>query len=280
LVDASTAREGSEMGNRRSSGVHLAVWLFFAQGCLPPPEEDEPPIVLSDAGLAAEPDAVVEPPSLPSDPPVAPAEPEARVVLLIPGTTITGDFFDDMAARLRDDGYEPYVYEPPDLFTGSLAEGAEGIARVVDALKAERGVSRVDIVAECNGGVATRYYLQVLGGHTSVDRVVTFVSAHHGTWLSPVGSWVSGFRALEDITPGSDFLAALDAAPFPSGLELTSIYSCNDEFMLPYDTSVVDGATNVLFCDYYLKHFDGFWDPVVYGRITDALEGRSAPTYY
>jgi triacylglycerol lipase len=210
-----------------------------------------------------------------------PNEP-VRTVLLIPGTTIVGSFFDDMAGRLTADGFEPVIYEPPDLFTESLSIGAERIADEVDRVLAATGSERLHIVAECNGGVATRYFLQVLGGHDRVDQVITFVSAHHGTWLSPLGDWVTGFDSLADIVPESPFLNELNAAPFPAGLDLTSIYTCNDEFMLPYDTSVVDGATNVLFCDHYLKHFDGFWDPVVYDRILLSLQGKgaSAPTYY
>ncbi|MCC6877259.1 MAG: hypothetical protein IT378_23340 [Sandaracinaceae bacterium] len=232
-------------------------------GAGPGPEPDAGP--LGDAGAS----------------PIAPVPPPraTRTVLLVPGTMITGDYFETMAVRLEADGFDPVVYEAPDLLTGSLARGAERIGEAVDRLRAERGLDRVHIVAECNGGVATRYYLQVLGGHAAVDQVVTFVSAHHGTWLSPIGDWATGFQALEDITPGSALLATLDAAPFPPGLRMTSIYSCHDELMLPYETSVVEGATNVLFCDHFIMHLDGFWDPVVYERIADALEGRgdSAP---
>lgn len=205
-----------------------------------------------------------------------------RTVLLIPGTTITGDFYDEMAARLQADGFDPVVYEPPDLFTESLALGAERISDVVRTVLQETGEERLHIVAECDGGIATRYYLQVLGGHTAVDQVVTFVSAHNGTWTSPIGAWFTDWQALYDIIPGSPFMETLSAAPFPEGLSLTSIYTCNDEFLWPYTTSEVEGATNVLFCDYTIKHFDGFWDPVVYDRILAALEGRGddAPTYY
>jgi triacylglycerol lipase len=152
----------------------------------------------------------------------------------------------------------------------------------VDEILARTGEPRLHIVAECNGGVATRYYLQALGGFTQVEQVVTFVSAHHGTWLSPIGEWVTGFESLDEIIPTSAFMQELDSLPFPPGLELTSIYSCNDELMLPYDTSVVDGATNVRFCDHYLKHFDGFWDTTVYERILVTLQGQghAAPTEY
>lgn len=213
-----------------------------------------------------------------SSPPPAPT----RTVLLIPGTAITGDYFDSMAARLRADGFDPVVYEAPDLLTGGLADGASKLPDVVDARLRATGETRLHVVAECNGGVATRYWLQVLGGHAKVDQVVTFVSAHHGTWESPIGSWASGFQSLKDITPGSDFLAKLNAAPYPPSLHLTSIYSCNDELMVPYTTSVVPGATNVLFCDHALGHLDGFWDALVYERILATLRGKgdAAPTRY
>src|SRR4030095_13544076 len=37
------------------------------------------------------------------------------------------------------------------------------------------------------------------------------------------------WQALADIEPGSAFLTELDSSPFPTGLDLTSIYTCNDE---------------------------------------------------
>ena len=43
-----------------------------------------------------------------------------------------------------------------------------------------------------------------------------------------------------------------NAAPFPKGLSLTSIYSW-DEFLIPYTTSIVAGATNVLFRGHKIK---------------------------
>jgi hypothetical protein len=276
------------MHHRACFSLFVGAVIMVACAETPEPAEDgaASPAVGGGGGVAA--DAAVATGAGPSNAtgsgagaPAAEPQP-TRTVLLIPGTTIPGSYFDEMAARLSRDGFLPVVFEPPDLFTESLVTGAARISDQIDTVLAESGESRVHIVAECNGGVATRYALQVLGGWDRVDQVVTFVSAHHGTWLSPVGDWTTGFQSLADITPGSPFLTELDAAPFPAGLSFTSIYSCNDELMLPYDTSVVDGATNVLFCDYYVGHFDGFWDPVVYDRIHAALigNGDQAPNAY
>jgi triacylglycerol lipase len=203
-----------------------------------------------------------------------------RTVLLIPGTTITGDWFDTMHARLKNDGYNPIIFEPPDLFTESLVTGAKRIAAEVQRRLAESGETTLDIVAECDGGVATRYYLQFLGGDAYVERAVTFVSAHHGSWASPIAAWTTGWPALYEIIPGSRFMQKLNGTALPASVAFTSIYTCNDEVMYPYETSVISGATNVLFCDHYIGHFDGFWDRTVYERIRAALRDETAPTYY
>ena len=215
---------------------------------------------------------------------IAPAPPfeGTRTVLLVPGTTIGPEFFEPMRARLQRDGFAPVIWAPDDLFTGSLWIGAERIGDRVAQVLAERGEARLHVVAECDGGVAARYYAQVLGGSTKIDQLVTFVSAHHGSYAAPTGSWFTGWPALGDIKPGSAFLATLNGWPTPPDLKLTSIYTCWDEYLWPYSTSRVEGATNVEFCDEYIGHFDGFWNADVYHRILLTLRGTGAdaPTWY
>ncbi len=212
------------------------------------------------------------------------AEPEAdtpQVVLLLPGTSIGGDNFDLMAQRLSEDGFVPVVYEPEDLFTGSLAQGAEDVGAVVEALMEDYGVDTIDIVGQCDGGVVARYYLTLLDGAPNVGHLVTFVAPHHGSDLSGVGAWLTGWQALEDVRPGSAFMQTLNSVPLPAGLDMTSIYSCHDELMVPYTTSIVEGATNVEFCDHYVKHLSAFEDELVYERIRMSLDGvEDAPTAY
>jgi triacylglycerol lipase len=198
----------------------------------------------------------------------------AHTVLLITGTLITGDYFDTMGKRLEADGFAPVVFVPPDLFTHSLVEGAGRIAEAVGKVLAKSGEPKLHIVAECNGGVAARYYVQFLDGAKRVDRFVTMVSAHHGTYTSPLGSWVTGYDSLEEIKPGSSFLDKLNSVPLPPGLPTTSIYTCNDEVMMPYTTSRIPGAENVQFCAHYVGHFGVFWDELVYARIVAALRGN------
>jgi len=212
----------------------------------------------------------------------SPAFTGTRTVLLIPGTTIGPEFLVPMARRLRRDGFDPIIWAPHDLFTESLEVGAARIADKVRRVLAERGITKLHVVAECDAGVAARYYAQLLGGQREVDELITFVSAHHGTEAALLGAWFTSWQALRDIEPDSPFQARLNGTALPAGLKLTSIYSCRDEYMWPYTTSRVAGARNVEFCSRAIGHFDGFWDPVVYAHILATLRGRGAtlPSYY
>lgn len=201
----------------------------------------------------------------------------SRTVLLIPGTTIGPEFLVPMEARLKRDGFDAIIWAPPDLFTESLATGAARIAAKVEEVLAQRQKTRLSIVVECDGGIAARYYAQVLGGHARLDQLVTFVSAHHGSSVAPAGSWFTGWAALNDVKPNSALLNRVNAAPMPAGFKLTSIYTCNDEYLWPQSTSYVPGATNVEYCNRYVSHFSGFWDSVVYERILTTLRGEGPP---
>jgi len=205
------------------------------------------------------------------------------VVLLITGSTIVAEFFDVMRDRLRERGFRAVVYQPPELFTTSLKDGAERIGRVVEEVTKRTGQDRIHIIAECNGGIATRYYVEQLGGHEKVDRFVSFVSAHNGTTYFKLKL----FPAMAEIDPDSFFMRQMAESRLPEGAEtrMYSIYVCNDEVMKPHTTSAYPGAINIEICDedlaerarkrkpykvghtlgqimipMYRQHFACFWD--------------------
>ncbi len=208
---------------------------------------------------------------------------EQPVVLLITGSTIVAEFFDVMRDGLREQGYHAVVYQPPELFTTSLVDGAERIGKVVDEITERTGRDKIHIIAECNGGIATRYYVEQLGGHEKVDRFVSFVSAHNGTTYFKVPM----FPSLAEIDPESTFMRRAADSRLPEGAQtrMYSIYVCGDEVMKPHTTSAYPGATNIEICDedlaqrarkrkpykvnhtlgqvmipMYRQHFACFWD--------------------
>ena len=194
-----------------------------------------------------------------------------RTVLLITGVTIPAEWFDPIVLRLQRDGFNPVVYEPPDLLSGDLFDNAERLADVVEQVQADSGQDKIDILAECTGGLIARYYIQSLGGDQHVSRLVTFISPQHGVDKAPLAASIAGWTALDDLTPGSAFLHAVNDAPLPDDVAVTSIYSCTDEYIQPFTTSIIPGAHNIELCDGYIGHFRFFYDPDIYLIMHDAL---------
>ena len=194
-----------------------------------------------------------------------------RTVLLITGVTIKAAWLDPIAARLRRDGFKTVVYEPPALLSGSLFQASADLGAVVDRVRAESGEDKIDILAECTGGLISRYYIQSLGGDQKISRLVTFVSPENGINKLPLVSAFVNWPALHDLTPGSAFLRAVQSKPLPPGVPMTSIYSCTDEYIQPYRTSIVPGATNIGLCNGFVGHFQTMYDPSIYLVMHDAL---------
>lgn len=74
----------------------------------------------------------------------------------------------------------------------------------------------------------------------------------------------AGWPALYDLSPGSAFLTAVNKAPLPKDVAFTSIYSCTDEYIQPYQTSIIPGAKNIGLCKGFVGHFEFFYNPDIY----------------
>lgn len=202
-----------------------------------------------------------------------------RTVLLITGVTIPAEWFDPVKARLERDGFRTVVYEPPRLLSGDLFWNAEELGRVIDDIRAETGEERIDILAECTGGLISRHYIQALGGNDHVRRLVTFISPQHGLPKAAEAQLFVDWDAVQDLTPGSDWLETVNRAPMAPDVPMTSIYTCTDEYIQPYETSIVPGAKNIgLGCDgTFIGHFQFFYDREIYKVMRDELL-LAAPT--
>jgi triacylglycerol lipase len=194
-----------------------------------------------------------------------------RTVLLITGVTIPAAWFNPIVARLTRDGFRTVVYEPPALLSGSLFQASKDLGDVVARVKAESGQDKIDILAECTGGLIARHYVQSLGGASNVSRLVTFVSPQNGIPKARLAAALVRWPALYDLSPGSSFLNAVNEKSMPKEVPFTSIYTCGDEYIRPYQTSIVPGATNIGLCDRFVGHFQTFYDPKVYLVMHAAL---------
>ena len=198
---------------------------------------------------------------------------QPRTVLLITGVTIPAKSFDPIKVRLERDGFRTVVYEPPALLSGDLFENSERLASVVDSILAQTGESKIDILAECTGGLIARHYIQSLGGDEHVSRFVTFISPQHGIAKAPLAADIAGWPALYDLSPGSTFLETVNSHSVPAHIPVTSIYTCTDEYIQPYETSIIPGATNIgVGCNgEFVGHFEFFYDRDIYRTMHGAL---------
>jgi uncharacterized protein (TIGR03382 family) len=212
------------------------------------------------------------------EPAFAPPLAKPRPVLLITGVTIPAKWFDPIVLRLERDGFLPFVYEPPDLLSGDLFENAAALEGVIQNVRAQTGMNKVDILAECTGGLIARHYIQALGGDKYVSRMVTFISPQHGLPKAAEAAVIAGWPALYDLTPGSEFLTTVNSGTLPATVPFTSIYTVTDEFIQPYETSIIPGATNVSVGeDEFIGHYQFFYDMRMY-RLMHAALTAPAPS--
>jgi hypothetical protein len=192
-------------------------------------------------------------------------------VLLVPGLTIGEEFFEPMKARLLRDGFRPVLYEDRELLATGLVTAAQRLKAKVDELTTATGEQKIDLVAECVGGVTARTYVALFGGEQKIDHLVTFVSPHHGSMPASLAAAVTGWQGMRDIRRGSPLMQVLERHPVDPRVHFTSIYSCDDGYLWPSSTARVDGATNVEICRGQVGHIEGFWDAGVYQSIVTGL---------
>jgi triacylglycerol esterase/lipase EstA (alpha/beta hydrolase family) len=247
-------------------------------------------IVLATASTAA---AASPPPpgaNLPCQPSAAHPEP----VILVHGTF--ENMFDNwqaMAPALKAAGYCVYAFNYGS-YNGSGLLGIYGVGRIepsaqqlaseVDAVLAQTGASKVDLVGHSQGGMMPRYYLKNIDA-TKVDDLVALSPSNHGTTnqlASPIGGLCP---ACAQQAAGSSFITQLNAGDeTPGAVDYTNIATRYDEVVTPYtsDFLAADGnaVTNVLLQDDCPSdtsdHLRTPYDPPAIQITLDAL-GRSGP---
>jgi triacylglycerol lipase len=167
-------------------------------------------------------------------------------ILFVHGWNGRDSTWDTMKSRFRSAGWSSdllYAYtfsSPGDSSSGSNAENAEEIQAWVRYILARTGASKVDLVSHSMGGLSTRYYVKFLDGYKYVDDYVSLGAPHHGTTLA--------YFTGGDMRPGSTLLNQLnsgDETPYGDIIEWTTVRSTSDGVVLPVDTAMLDGATNI-----------------------------------
>jgi triacylglycerol esterase/lipase EstA (alpha/beta hydrolase family) len=214
------------------------------------------------------------------------AQDRPGLVLLVPGYGGNRDSLTALADRLRAAGRDATVLTLPGDGTGDL--NAQAVA-LDDAVRAtvDGGSPSVDLVGYSAGGVVVRLWLAGHDAGRAARRVVTLGSPLHGTRLASEGGvLVPGACpvACTQLAPGSALLTEVDRRPV--AVPWLSIWTEDDETVLPPDSARLDGAVNVSLqqvCpDAVVGHSQLPTDPAVTGLVlralTDAAPLDRAPT--
>jgi len=216
----------------------------------------------------------------------ASAAPAKDPVIIVAGTLSPSFANEPLAARLRADGYQVWIYELPGLGLGDIAQTSQPLGGLVDQVRAQTGAAKVDLIGHSQGGLVARYYVKSLGGSSKVDRVVSLGAPHYGTYVANLVTFFgfgtcAGVVACHQMSIGSSFLNSLNAGPdVISPVKYTNIYTAFDELVRPVTNATLkDGATNVkVQSQCWLRvvgHLGLIIDGTVYDGVRDAL--RDAP---
>lgn len=160
-------------------------------------------------------------------------------ILLIHGYQCNRGFWLWLRNRLAREGRQVATISLEPVFN-DIDGYVDPVARRIEAVCAETGAGQVILVGHSMGGLVSRAYLR-RHGNSRVAKLVTLGSPHHGSRLAVLGMGENG----RQMVPGSAWLAALNApgaVPLP---ETVSIYSWHDNYVMPQDSSLLEGAKAV-----------------------------------
>src|SRR3954465_15810749 len=167
-------------------------------------------------------------------------------VLLIHGYLATRGSLHLLERHLVQRGHVVMSYPLGAIFNlGDIRDSAGLIARKVESLVAQTGVTRVDIVGHSMGGLVGLYYLKRLGGRHRGRRLVMMGTPAQGTWSALLGLFTAplGLASLQ-LLPGSPFLRELAECPLPAGAGVVPIGALRD-WLAPVASTVLEGVRHI-----------------------------------
>lgn len=135
-----------------------------------------------------------------------------------------------------------------------VTEVAMHLSKLVDAVLRASGAqksseARVHLVGHNLGGIAIRYYVQVLGGADRVDTAITIGAPHTGQRRSQLDL---GPGALQ-LVQGSNLVQLLEHSAAPSDVRWIAFHSGTDQLISPSSSATLThpmlDATNIALDD-------------------------------
>jgi triacylglycerol lipase len=235
-----------ELPHRPSSAVLLALALM---ACAEAPGG----VVPSAEVLTAPSSPPIATGSEPGTDPTSPGEPvslpvQDLPVLFVHGIDGSAADWDTILGHLAGDGWDPdtlYAETFEDPSWGCNVDNAATLGVWVDAILAETGADRIQLVAHSMGTLSTRHWLKELGGTELVHSYTTLGGMHHGLSSSCSPDFPFKPCVWDEICSTGELVTQLNADPAtPGDLYWTSIYGTADT-VVPNSSSLLDGAENV-----------------------------------
>ena len=205
------------------------------------------------------------------------AQDRPGTVLLVPGYGGSRDALVVLADRIRSTGRSAEVVTLAGDGTGDLRAQVAVLDRAIDGA-VSAGAPSVDLIGYSAGGVVTRLWVADNPDSSATRRVVTLGAPLHGATLAAVGGAVAPDAcplACQQLAPGSALLGGVDRQELPGTLPWLSVWTENDETVVPADSARLDGAVNVALqqvCPLVqVSHSQLPTDPLVTGLVLRAL---------
>lgn len=162
-------------------------------------------------------------------------------VVLAHGFKDSGKKMSLMANYLRQRGWETHTPTlTPSWGQVGIDALAQQLADYIDSSLALAPGQKFDLIGFSMGGLATRYYLQNLGGHRRVERYISLAAPQRGTLTAYLWPLI-GARQMRFNSP---FLRDLDAnRERLKNLKLTTIWTPLDLMILPATSSRLASAS-------------------------------------
>ena len=172
----------------------------------------------------------------------------APPVLLIHGYTNNAGALWCLWRALVDKGLGVHTLNLEPVYA-SVDSYAPLIAARIASIRAMTGATGVTLVCHSMGGLAARAHFRYCAAHgiaPGIARVVTLGSPHHGTVLAR-GEWSANGKQMAPASAWLMQLAADEAAcqPSPWPCPFVSIYSLDDNIVVPQRSARLGGARNI-----------------------------------
>lgn len=156
------------------------------------------------------------------------------------------------------------------------AEAIAGFGKAVDALLADTGASKVNVIAHSMGSLVARSCVRFGSCAGKVDKFMSIAGANHGTVWANVCELAFWNASTCDMKPDGPFLANLNGIDETWGdVDYTTMVSWCDLTIVPFTSTALDGARNYV-TDRCLSHTDWREDAPAAQWTLDWFDGRSA----